>query len=96
VSTPAASTSQRDDRARQIADAIDLVLSARFKPGARPKGSPDENFDAVMAALALARSAWNSGERTLAMRAFQKAGISSRIVAKCLRDGVLVLAPEVA
>ena len=79
--------------AERVADAIDLIHSVRFEPGREPKtpeefATPDE--EAAFAAHHLASSIVSAGGRPPELRAFQKSGISSRVVARCLRDGVLV------
>lgn len=80
--------------AERIADAIDLIHAVRFVPGKVP--DPDDDSDenhAMIAAHSLASTVAATRGKALEMRAFQKAGISSRYVARCLREGVLRAVP---
>lgn len=77
-----------------VAAAIELVLSARFVPGQRvaDEQSDDDSISMLgltraIAARQLAATGAGAGAR---MRVFQKAGISSGVVAQALRAGVLV------
>ncbi len=78
--------------AASVADAIDLVHSVRFVAGISPDGRTrtEPEAEAIVAAHSLASHA----KSALEMRTFQKAGISSRYVAQCLREGVLVAVRE--
>ena len=68
-----------------LAKAIELILLALFVPGEQPT-SDDESMQIAHAIAARAVAATGSG---CAMRVFQKAGVSSLVVARALRTGVL-------
>lgn len=83
---------EREADARALADAIDLVHSFRFVAGDHPPavGKDDVDHEAMVGARVLV----TQSQSPLHMRAFQRAGISSRVVARCLRDGVLGVVRE--
>lgn len=81
---------QSEGDEQRVADALDLVLSVRFVPGQTRKGMGE----AVGAAFAIADSVTKSSGRSVELRTFQKAGISSRFIAQALRDGVLKVVRE--
>lgn len=84
--------------AERVAEAIELIHATRFAAGqesavlAVDASGPER--EAIFAAWSLADSVRGSGGKALEMRSFQKAGISSRYVARCLREGVLVAVPD--
>lgn len=87
---------QAKDLAERVANAIELIHSTRFTAGTMSVVALDSTGperEAMVAAFSLADSVRRSGGKPLEMRAFQKAGISSRYVARCLREDVLVAVP---
>lgn len=68
-----------------LAKAIDLILSALFVPGDKPP----KDDESLGTAHAIAVRYYASTGHGCALRVFQKAGISSFIVARALRTGVL-------
>ena len=69
-----------------LAKAIDLILSALFVPGESAPPNGDESLQIVHAIAARGLVSTGHG---CALRAFQKAGFSSAIIARALRAGVL-------
>lgn len=69
----------------KLALAIDLILSALFVPGKKPA----DDDESLGIAYAIADRCVASTGHGCALRAFQKAGISSFIIARALRAGVL-------
>lgn len=67
----------------RVAEAIDLIHSVRFVAGVKTE---DSELAPVLAAV-------QSVPMAVHLRHFQKRGISSTVVAKALRAGVLVAIP---
>jgi hypothetical protein len=69
-----------------LAAAMDLILSALFVPG---NVEPSDDDESIQIAHTIASRAVASTGHGCALRVFQKAGISSGIIARGLRTGVL-------
>ena len=73
-----------------VADAIDVVLSARFVPGTEPHDDDTDECSWVVLAHTIATRHLAATGSGCTMRVFQKAGVSSVVVARSLRAGALL------
>jgi hypothetical protein len=75
------------DDSLEVAEAIETILKTRFAPG---REVTNDDSTEVSDARFFAATVCSAGGIEPQLRAFQRAGISSRYVAQALRAGLLV------